>query len=224
MPGGANPAPPPRVRTFSFRSAVLEANKRLPKNYPVYLWSKGKQRKDSGPESGIYALREYAGTLYDDLTAYQSTLSQQTIDGFTKALKITPSAADGQAQLIVDTVKGTRYRLEFQYYSNSVDEAGRIVIYNGDTRGTDPAQSIIPSPWFDAVSVWTKAEATFVAESEISTIGMEANYPNVAWIRSMAISVISGTSTVGVLIRTFFDGTIRTLPDGSNREIRTERP
>lgn len=194
MPGGANPGTPPRTRTFSFRAAVLEANERLPKNYPVYPFSKGKQKKDSGPESGIYSVRQYAGTLYADLTANQATLSQETQDGHTKALKITPSAAPGQAQLTVATTVGGVYRLTYRYYTNSVASAGRIVVYDGDQTGfgaSEPGQ-LAASAAFSAVTEWTEATVEFTAESETATIGLEATNPQVAWIRSISMFRVSG--------------------------------
>ena len=194
QPGGDNPATKPRVRTFSFRSLVNEFNKRLPRQYPVYPFSKGKGRKDSGPESGIYALRQYAGTLYEDLTANQATLSQETIDGFTKALKITPSAAPGQAQFTVDTRKNALYRLTYQYYTNSTSSAGRIVAYDGDQTGfgaSEPTQ-LAASSAFKSVSEWTDGEMEFTATSGTSTIGMESTNPEVSWIRTISIARVSG--------------------------------
>lgn len=194
-PGGSDPAPSPRTRTFSFRSTVREANKRLPRDPIVYPFAKGKQRKDSGPESGIYALRQYAGTLYDDLIANQATLSQETIDGVTNSLKITPSAAPGQAQITLPTTKGSVHRLTYRYYTNSVSAAGRIVVYDGDQRGfgaSEPSQ-IAASSAFRSVSEWTEATLDFTAESSTVTIGMEATDPEVCWIRSIEIFRVSGS-------------------------------
>ena len=195
MPGGANPDAPPRVRTQSFRALVDEVAARLPKNYPVYPFSRGQQKLDSGPESGIYAVREYAGTLYDDLIGNQATLSQETIDGVSNSLRITPTAAPGQAQITVDTVAGGVYRLEYWYYTASVASAGRVVVYDGDQRGfgaVEPSQ-LAASSAFRSVSEWTEGSVEFTAESGTSTVGMEGTNPLPAWVRTMTIFRVSGT-------------------------------
>ena len=177
MPGGSDTARSPRVRKRSFRNLVRAADHtRVIQKHKVYPFSKGKGKHDSGPESGIYAVRSYAGILSADLVANQATLTQETLDGFVNALKVTETGVPGQAQIIVVTKIGRKYRLDYEYQTNGLAAAAEIIVYDGDVRGfgaSEPGQ-IVTTEDLATLSDWSARESlTFTAAGAITTIGME---------------------------------------------------
>jgi hypothetical protein len=167
-----------------------QANARLPKNYPVYPFSKGREKVDSGPFKGIYAVRYYDQTAFADLTANQATLTEDTQDGYVDCLKVVQTGSPGQAQLVTSGLEiGRLYQVQWRYYTAGEAVAAEIAVYDGDVTGfgaSEPAK-LAGTGTLAAKSSWSTVNLlNFQANLSSATIGMEA-LTNPAWFRSLEV-------------------------------------